>query len=296
MRGRDLSRRAIWRLTEALAERTGNELVPRTYYSPLPDLERLSEELWRVPRPIEGVELRVEQGVALLEELAPLIDEFRPPIEPPADGSGFYIENGGYGSVDAEVLYAMLRRVRPARVVELGSGASSHVISAAARANARHSHPFEHLIFDPFPFEANPLGPVDGPVVSAVGVEQIDADVIAGLGQRDVLFVDTTHTVKTGGDVNRVVLEFLPLLAPGVLVHFHDVFLPWEYPRGWVIDERRAYAEQYLLQSFLAFNSAYEVVFPAHAVTRAAPDLVASCIRSYRAGVAPGAFWIRRTG
>src|SRR5581483_11082477 len=101
-----------------------------------------------------------------------------------------------------------------------------------------------------------------------VPAERLDEHVITGLGLGDVLFVDTTHTVKTGGDVTRIVLEFLPRLAPGVLVHLHDIFLPYEYPREWVVQERRAYAEQYLLQAFLAFNPTYEVVFPAHAVTR----------------------------
>lgn len=285
----------MWRLTQALAERTGHELVPRNYYSPLPDRDALNLDLWRGPRRLDGVDLRLDAAVDLLEELAPLIEEFDPPTERPTSESRFYVENGGYGTVDAEVLYALLRHFQPARVIELGSGASSHVIAAAARANAAADRGFEHLIFDPFPFEANPIGPVNGPAVHPIRAEDLDEGVVSGLASGDVLFVDTTHTVKTGGDVTRIVLEFLPRLAPGVLVHLHDIFLPYEYPRGWVLDERRAYAEQYLLQAFLAFNPAYEVVFPAYAVARAVPELLASVVPSFRQGAAPGAFWIRRT-
>ena len=96
--------------------------------------------------------------------------------------------------------------------------------------------------------------------------------------------------------MTRIVLDLLPLVAPGVLVHFHDIFLPYEYPSAWVLEERRAWAEQYLLQAFLAFNAAFEVVFPAYAVVRAAPDAVAQAIPSFSAAVMPGAFWIRRVG
>ncbi|MGZ4173973.1 MAG: hypothetical protein ACXVQR_05795 [Solirubrobacteraceae bacterium] len=100
--------------------------------------------------------------------------------------------------------------------------------------------------------------------------EDVDASEITALGRDDVLFVDTTHTVKSGGDVTRIVLDLLPLVASGVLVHFHDIFLPYGYPSAWVLEERRAWAEQYLLQAFLAFKAAFEVVFPAYAVVRRA--------------------------
>jgi hypothetical protein len=117
----------------------------------------------------------------------------------------------------------------------------------------------------------------------------------AALDAGDVLFVDTTHTVKTGGDVNYLVLEALPALSPGVLVHFHDIFLPWEYPRLW-LEKELYWAEQYLLQAFLAFNPRFEVLFAAHHLSRAAPDRLARTVPSFRPGKWPGAFWLRVTG
>lgn len=77
-------------------------------------------------------------------------------------------------------------------------------------------------------------------------------------------------------------------------MHMHDIFLPYEYPREWVVSQRRAWAEQYMLQAFLAFNESYEVVFPAQAVARIAPGIVRDVIPSFRPGVSPGAFWMRR--
>jgi hypothetical protein len=288
-----LRSRALWWLVRRGADRTGHELVARDYYSPLPDLERLRVSGWGGAGATLGVDLRIPAAVRLLDELRPWLAEFGARVQ---DEARFPLGNGAYGSVDAEILYALVRRNRPARVVELGSGASSHVIAAAQRANEAEGSGFEHRIFDPYPFEANPLGAVCGPTVAPVRAQDVDATEITALNRDDILFVDTTHTVKTGGDVNRIVLDLLPLLAPGVLVHFHDIFLPYEYPAEWVLEERRAWAEQYLLQAFLAFNEAFEVVFPACAVARAEPNAVAEAIPSFSAGVMPGAFWVRRVG
>jgi hypothetical protein len=112
-----------------------------------------------------------------------------------------------------------------------------------------------------------------------------------------VLFVDTTHTVRTGGDVTHIVLDILPRLVAGVVVHFHDIFLPYEYPEDWVIGRRLAWGEQYLLQAFLAFNDAFEILVPNHATARGAPDALGSLVSSFDPDVVrPGGFWIRRCG
>jgi hypothetical protein len=116
------------------------------------------------------------------------------------------------------------------------------------------------------------------------------------LGRGDVLFVDTTHTVKLAGDVNFIVLDVLPLLAPGVVVHVHDVFLPREYPRAWLEDLGLIWSEQYLLQAFLAMNSGYEVLLSANALAAERPDVLGAAVSSWRLRGLPGAFWIRRTG
>jgi hypothetical protein len=287
-----------------LARATGNEVFPRTgydlvkrhFYSPLPDLAHLPSDLWERPSALLGVDLRLDAALALLEgPLAPFLDEFRPSVQPRAARNRFYIENGTYESVDAETLYATLRYANPARVVELGSGSSSHVIDAARHRNAAEGADFEHRIFDPFPWHASRLGPVEGAQVSPVPAQEVALDEFDALSSGDVLFVDTSHTVKTGGDVPHIILNVLPRLSQGTLVHFHDIFLPYEYPQAWVMDARRAFGEQYMLQAFLAFNRDFEVVFPAHAVARSAPGVVRGLVPSFGPAVAPGAFWIRRT-
>jgi hypothetical protein len=257
--------------------RTGYDVIARTHESPLPDLAAIPEETWR-PSELIGLDLRLPEAWALVEDkLAPFIAEF------PDD---FNVRNGTYEIADAETLYAMLRWARPRLVIELGSGASSHLIQAAGVA--------QHRIFDPYPWTANRLGAVAGLTVAPVRTEDVPMTEFAHLTAGDLLFVDTTHTVKTGGDVPRIVLEILPRLASGVLVHVHDIFLPYDYPRPWVFELRKAYAEQYLLHAFLAFNDAFEVLLPLHALATSDPQRLGRLIPSFRNGGTPGAFWLRR--
>ena len=91
-------------------------------------------------------------------------------------------------------------------------------------------------------------------------IQDIDLDFFSQLQSGDILFIDSSHTIKIGGDVNYLFLEVLPRLKPGVIVHVHDIFLPFDYRRDWVKKEFRFWTEQYLLQAFLIFNSEFEVL------------------------------------
>jgi hypothetical protein len=289
---RQMVNQALARTGYALVPNARYWLVPRSFNSPVPDLERLDRQFWQTPRSIVGVDLAVDHAVELLTgPLAPFLGEFVRPHDRP----GYVFATSSYPIFDAEVLYAIVRWLKPRRVVELGSGASSHFIQQAARRNATEGHPLEHRIYDPFPFTASALGAVDGPIVTSTRAEDLEPERIAELlGERDVLFIDTTHTVKTGGDVDHIFSAIVPRLAPGVWIHVHDVFLPYEYPREWVVDQRRLWAEQYLLHAFLAFNDEFRVRFPAMAVSRAAPETVGRLVPGFSLAYTPGGFWMER--
>jgi hypothetical protein len=188
----------------------------------------------------------------------------------------------------------MLRTLRPRRVVELGSGQSTLVSAQAARENAADGEPLELEVYDPYP------GVVTGELPGLARLERLAAqDVPPAAFERlsagDVLFVDTTHTVKVGGDVNFIVLEVLPRLADGVLVHLHDIFLPYEYPRTWLEDYGLYWSEQYLVQAFLAFNARYEVLVALHALQRERREQMSAVLTPSALDWPGGAFWIRRT-
>ncbi len=82
---------------------------------------------------------------------------------------------------------------------------------------------------------------------------------LVGVGT-DILFIDSTHVSKIGSDVNRLIFDILPALPRGVVVHFHDIFFPFEYPLEWLY-EGRAWNEAYLLRAFLSYNKSFKILF-----------------------------------
>ena len=290
-------RRVAYRLGVDVIPRERFDIVRRDFYSPIPHVAGVSEELWSRRDPLGGIDLDVEGAIRFLEaELGPYIEELDVPLTGPQPPGTFFVRNNSYGPVDAEILYAMIRAKRPRRMVELGSGYTTVLATAACRRNAIDRAPVEsYVAYDPYP-RPEILGRVEPPAhIIEMSALDVPMDTFRELEADDILFVDTTHTVKLGSEVNRLILEVLPVLAPGVVVHFHDIFLPWEYPREWLEQQGYFWAEQYLLQAFLAFNACYRVALPVHALWREHPERLAALIPSFTGeGIGPGAMWIVR--
>jgi hypothetical protein len=284
-----------YRGLRALAERVGFQVVLKTFYSPIPDLAALPPGFFERVAELPGIDLDLDRQLAFVREtLAGPMAEFRPPERPTGEPHRYAVANPSYGRLDASTLYAMVRALRPRRIVELGSGQSSLVTAEAVRANAADGHPCRYEAFDPYPGVASEALPGLA-ALHRTAAQDVPAGVVATLEAGDVLFVDTTHTVKTGSDVNHIVLDVLPRLAPGVAVHVHDIFLPLEYPPGFMADFGLYWAEQYLLQAFLAMNPGYEVLLANNALASLRGDALAAALPP---GFPPGggsAFWSRRT-
>ena len=116
------------------------------------------------------------------------------------------------------------------------------------------------------------------------------------LEENDILFIDSTHVVRPGGDVLYEFLEILPTLRPGVLIHVHDIFTPRDYPDHWLIDKMLLWNEQYLLEAFLSFNDSFEVIaalyFLAHDHTEALCEAFPVFAKMHPRPE-PGSFWMR---
>lgn len=291
--GSSLLRRGLGSATRWVASALGYDMVPRGYFSPIPRLDELPDSIWSQPHSLPGVEFDTERQLAYLErDLRPFLQEFDSHSGPLSNG--FRLDNVSYGPVDAEVLYAMVRRHRPKRMLEIGAGWSTLVSAAACAANAREGQPAELIAIDPHPGPML-LQPIEGLTrLERLRVQDMPLGLFDALRQNDILFIDTTHTVKVGGDVNRLILEILPNLSPGVLVHIHDVFLPWEYPREWLEQLSFFWSEQYLVQAFLSGNREWEVLLAVHHLVRAVPQRMEKVVRSFHPK-AGGALWIRRT-
>jgi hypothetical protein len=178
-------------------------------------------------------------------------------------------------------------------VLELGAGFSTLVSALACARNREDGHDSGLVSCDPYAISP---APGDAPGLSElrkIGAEDVPLSDYQALGPGDVLFIDSSHTVKVGGDVNHLFLEVLPRLADGVLVHVHDVFLPWHYPRDWIDHNRWYWAEQYLLQAFLAFNSRARVLVAAYAAHRRDPARLGALIPNYRASAPPLSLWMK---
>jgi hypothetical protein len=259
-----------------LWQERGYHVTPVHFYEPIPDTRTLRDALW-VSRPsAPGVRLDAEGQAQLFESLgAEFLAEWPPP-------GSFDPDNGSFEAVDAFVAYGLLRRHRPRRVVEIGSGWSSLLIAAALARNGGGNH----TIVDPYP---SPL--VErGPEIVREQVQTVAGERFDELAENDVLFVDSSHVVAAGSDVQRIVLDVLPRVRAGVLVHFHDIFIPDEYPRAWAERDRWFWNEQYVLQAFLAFNDAFDVLWASHYMYATRPDVV---------GLLPGSgdggsLWLRR--
>jgi predicted O-methyltransferase YrrM len=272
----------------------GYDVLRSGPYSPVPDLDRLPASTWTAAAPMPGLELDLDAQLALLRSLEAELAEFTPPVGSPGDERGFYVANPSYGPVDATILHALVRSRRPARVLEVGAGFSTLVIAGAAARNAAAGAPVEHRVVDPQP--SGVLDAVRADIDLRVeDARRIPLEELAALEAGDVLFIDTSHAVRPGGEVLYLLLEALPALRPGVLVHVHDVFRPYEYPRRLYEEFGVAWQEQHLLQAFLAFNPRFAPRCAAHALFRRRPAELAALIPRFGAvEELPSAFWFER--
>lgn len=230
------------------------------FYSPLPSHTEIREAFARggFGPPFPTVDLNEAGQLARLERFAAWYPE-QPFPETQTNGKRFYLKNPSYGHFDGIMLYSMLREARPRRIVEVGSGFSS---AAMLDLNDGLLGGGVHFTFiDPDMTRLRLLlRPEDGQRVTLIEkrVQDVPLDVFRALGENDVLFIDSSHVSKIGSDVNRLYFDVLPALAPGVLIHIHDVAGNLEYPREW-LDEGRAWNEQYLLRAFLMNNRDYRI-------------------------------------
>jgi hypothetical protein len=165
----------------------------------------------------------------------------------------------------------------------------------AARRNGAEGHVRAEVVAcEPYPEEVLLRG-LDGLTLRQTIVQEIPLSEFESLQANDILFIDSSHVLKIGSDVQYEFLEVIPRLRPGVIVHVHDIFLPAEYPRPWVMDQLRFWTEQYLLQAFLAFNDTFEILWAGSYMHLTHPERLERAFRSYRRTTRwPGSFWMRR--
>lgn len=274
------------------ADGWGYHVRPIHYYEPLPDFREISADVAnrrRVPAAIEfdrngQRELLDRLGRAYGAEVASLAGRFD-------------FANEYFAGLDAAMYYALIRDLRPKRVIEIGAGYSTRIADRALQRNRADGHHGELVCIEPFP---QPRLTDALPQVTLIKepVERVALEVFDQLQANDVLFIDSSHAVKFGGDVCREFLEILPRLQPGVWIHVHDIFFPHDYPVSWLVERRLAWTEQYLLEAFLSFNDSFAVRGALHWLWTEDRDVVRGLWPGGRDGdgEGPASFWMMRRG
>jgi predicted O-methyltransferase YrrM len=235
---------------------------PGHYYSAVPDLKELLDNrtaiFGRTGTP-EGIVMHGDDQIGLLRQFAGIREEV-PFYESPGPRR-FTIENNSFSFDDAPVLAYMLRTIKPKRIIEVGSGNST---SCMLDINDRYfdgsvritiididiNNPRMHL----FAGDIDRISRIESPV------QKVGKDVFGTLEKNDLLFIDSSHVMKTGSDVNTVLFEILPALNSGVYVHFHDILYPFEYTETFV-KNRTFWNEAYAVRAFLMYSNAFRIRF-----------------------------------
>lgn len=236
--------------------------APAHYYCPLPSRTEIADAFARggFGPPFGGIDLNDAEQFARLERFVGYYPE-QPFPEEPAANRRYHLHNPSYPAYDGVVLYSMLREARPRRIIEVGSGFSSAAMLDLN--DLMFGRSIELTFIDPDMERLKKLlrAGDDGRVnLIERRVQDVPLETFSVLGENDVLFIDSSHVSKVGSDVNWLFFNVLPVLAPGVLIHIHDITGNFEYPRDW-FDEGRAWNEQYLLRAFLMHNTSYRIEF-----------------------------------
>jgi len=283
-----------------LFQRLGLHVVPNHLSQPIPDTSRLKDALWSKHSELPGIEIDERKQLDLLSLfVSKFKDEYEQfPRKRTAIPYEYHLGNGWFESVDGEILYCMFRHFKPRRVYEIGSGYSTYLSAQAIRKNAEQdsSYQCELVAIEPHPNETLRAGFPGLSRLAVSQVQDIPLSEFERLRENDILFIDSSHVLKIGSDVQYEYLDILPRLNKGVIVHVHDIFLPAEYPKEWVLELRMFLTEQYLLQAFLEFNESFEILWAGSYMHLNRAGELESAFSSYhRNKTLPGSFWIRRT-
>ena len=261
------------------------------YYDPLFDYRRLPKDRARTTY----VEMNADVQIKFVSTFN-YSEELRAfPLDRVDDPVRYYLRNGSFEAGDAELYYSIVRKTKPRRIIEVGSGFSTRVAMEAISRNRQEDNNYTCSVTCIEPYEMPWLSKLDVQLVRKK-VEDMDLSIFQELETGDILFIDSSHMIRPGGDVTFEILNILPSVKKGVLVHFHDIFTPADYPVDWLKHSFRFWNEQYLLEAFLTGNNNFEVTCALNflathhwkQIEHAFPLMAMATIKQ------PGSIWLRK--
>ncbi len=256
---RNLAKRMILKIHK-LSIRLGLHILPVHYYSPVPNILELerTKDIWAKKSDLPGIFIDLEDQAKNLKNICL-------PYQTEYVGNKIYQEGvskhfgPGYGYIEAQALHSVIRYYKPKKIIEVGSGVSTFCMLKALDLNRKETG-IRTLLTCIEPFPSNILSDTDNIDLVIKNVQNISVNLFSELEANDMLFIDSSHTVKPGGDVNYLILEILPRLKSGVIIHFHDIYLPYDYQRT-LLRTFLHWSETSLLHAFLIFNSKAKIIF-----------------------------------
>ena len=279
-------------LSRELLKKIGVYPIRDHFYEPLFNDKRLKKPLSQ-KRNLPGINLREESQLELLKNLnySEEIKEQKWNI-PKKNLEDFHLGNNVFESGDAEYLYQIIRYFKPRRVIEIGSGFSTKIVSKALQVNKTcDQYQFNHICIEPYLHSW--LKKLDITLIKEL-VEECDLNIFRELEENDLLFIDSSHIIRPQGDVLFEYLEILPILKKGVIIHVHDILTPRDYPDRWIRQGVKFWNEQYLMEALISDSDKYEVIASLNYLKHEYyPQLKKVCpyLRKERE---PGSFYIRK--
>ena len=238
------------------------------YYSTIVDNEALRKYesfIWKEEsvEKVSGVDLKANGQISLIAELNIYYEEL-PFAACKQNELRYYFENGFFLYTDGILLYSLMRFLKPKQIIEIGSGFSSALMLDTNE--LFFNNEIALTFIEPFPerlYGAIKEQDKKSTTIIVSEVQAVSLNIFANLNPGDILFIDSSHVVKTGSDVCFILFEILPILKKGVIIHFHDIFYPFEYLKEWVF-EGRNWNEDYFLKAFLMYNNHFQILLFPH--------------------------------
>ena len=172
-------------------------------------------------------------------------------LERKSNSNSFYMNNSFFSKGDADFLYQFIRLKKPKNIIEIGSGYSTLIMTKAILKNKKEKNVCSITSIDP-----GNISVLDNIKIKRLKkkVEDCNISIFKKLKKNDLLFIDSSHTIKPFGDVLKIYQEIIPSLNKGVNICVHDIFIPYSYPSDWIIDQNLFWNEQYMLEVLLMNN------------------------------------------
>ncbi len=232
--------------------------------SPIPDMKIVYKHAKKIYKPgvmeIAGIDLNTDAQLSLLSELNQYREDM-PIWKKKSNDLRFRFNNYFFTGHDAILLHSLLRHFKPKKIIEIGSGFSSAMMLDTLEVFPEIGTQLTFI--EPFPKRLKTLMKADDKnrcIVIENFLQDIDKSFFTKLDRNDIIFVDTSHQMKVGSEVLYLFFEIMPILKPDVMIHFHDIFWPFEYPKEWV-EMGRSWNESYGLHAFLEFNDSFEILY-----------------------------------